>query len=86
MCPRLKSELNFTRVVTVVPTFLVSMPLIVWVLPGEFSNTVRMLVPDVNAPVMSVSARDLTSLKRHWPSSLFADMNKRQVEHGVTAV
>ena len=69
------------------------------VLPGKFSNTVRVLVLDVNvAPVgfhdvlvanlsntpvyhvKPVSARDLTLLKQCWPSSLFAMMNKRQVD------
>ena len=73
-----------------------SRELVVRVLPGEFSNTVRMLVPDVNAEpvgfhdvlvdnllntpdyhVNPVSARDLASLKRRWPSS--------PGRHGVTA-
>ena len=71
--------------------------LAVRVLPGDFSNTVRVLVPDATAtPVgfhyvlienMSntpdyharlVSARDITSLRRRWPSSLSMDMHTRR--------
>ena len=44
-----------------------------WCLVENFSNT-----PDYH--VQPVSARDITLLKRRWPSSLFAGMNKRQVE------
>ena len=43
------------------------------VLVDNLSNT-----PDYH--VQPVSARDLTLVKRYWPSSLFAGMTKLQVE------
>ena len=72
---------------------------VVWVLPGDFSNMVRVLVPDATATLVGfhdvmienisstpdyrtrmVSTRDITSLRRCWPSSLFMDMHRRQAE------
>ena len=72
---------------------------VVWVLPGAFGNTVRVLVPDDTAASIGfhdvilenltnipdyrarlISPRDITSLRRQWSSSLFADMHKRQAD------
>ena len=63
-------------------------------LPGNFSNTVRVLVPDATATPVGfhdimienlsntpdrharlLSARDISSLRRRWQSSLFMDMH-----------
>ena len=69
------------------------------VLPGDFSNKVRLLVPDATATPVGfhdvmienllntpdyharlVSARDITSLRRNLPSSLFVDLHRHQAE------
>ena len=72
---------------------------VVRVLPGEFPNSVRVLVLDATATLVGflddlidnmsntpdyhvklVTARDLTSLRRRWPSSLFVEMHRRQAD------
>ena len=67
---------------------------VVRVLPGDFSNTIWMLVPDVAATPLAfhdILIEDImgtpefrTKLlafgRRRWPSSLFVDMYRRQAE------
>ena len=66
---------------------------VVWVLPGDFGDIVRVLVPDdrteprmfhdiliEKVSVRPVSAEDLAALKRRWPSSMLTAMTKRQAD------
>ena len=78
---------------------------VIWVLPGDLSYMIQMLVPDVAATSVAfhdiliedlkstlefrtklMSSRDLISLRRRWPSSLLADMQRRQAAMETIAV
>ena len=61
---------------------------VVRLLPGDFRNTIRVLVPDATADIIleglantldfhakMVFPRYITSLRRRWPSSVFVNMH-----------
>ena len=61
---------------------------VVRLLPGEFQNTIRVLMPDATAEPRGfhdIILEDLANTpnfcaRRRWPSSVFANMHKRQAD------